>query len=43
MSDPDCIFCKIAAGQIPAMKILEDDHAVAFLDIGPLAEGNRLG
>jgi len=42
MSDPDCIFCKIAAGQIPAMKILEDDHAVAFLDIGPLAEGHVL-
>ena len=38
----DCIFCKIAAGDIPAEKILEDDHALAFMDIGPLAEGHVL-
>jgi len=42
MNDPDCIFCKIIAGQIPAVKVLEDDHALAFLDIGPLAEGHVL-
>ena len=42
MADPDCIFCKIAAGQIPAAKVLEDDAAVAFLDVGPLAEGHLL-
>lgn len=42
MNDPDCVFCKIVAGQIPATKILEDEHAVAFLDIGPLAEGHVL-
>ena len=32
-----CIFCKIAAGEIPAAKIYEDDHAVAFRDINPQA------
>ena len=42
MNDPDCIFCKIIAGEIPAVKVLEDDHALAFLDIGPLAEGHVL-
>jgi len=42
MSDPNCIFCKIASGQIPATKVLEDEYAVAFLDIGPLAEGHTL-
>jgi histidine triad (HIT) family protein len=38
----DCIFCKIIAGEIPATKILETDSAVAFMDIGPLAEGHVL-
>ena len=42
MSDPDCIFCKIVAGQIPATKVYEDDASVAFMDLGPLAEGHVL-
>ncbi len=44
MSDRDtnCIFCKIAAGEIPAAKIHEDDNCLAFLDINPLAEGHTL-
>jgi histidine triad (HIT) family protein len=33
----DCLFCKIAAGEIPAKKIHEDAHAVAFEDINPQA------
>ena len=41
-TDPDCIFCKIVAGDIPCAKLLGDDHALAFLDIGPLAEGHAL-
>lgn len=41
-SDPSCIFCRIVAGQIPALKIFEDDRALAFLDIGPLADGHVL-
>lgn len=40
--DPECIFCKIAAGEIPATKVLEDHACVAFLDIGPLADGHVL-
>ena len=34
---PDCIFCKIAAGQIPARKVYEDDEIFAFHDIAPWA------
>ena len=33
----DCLFCKIAAGEIPARKIYEDDQVVAFYDIAPQA------
>ena len=40
--DPDCIFCKIVAGDIPCLKIFEDEAVLAFLDIGPLAEGHVL-
>jgi len=36
-TDPNCIFCKIAAGQIPANKVYEDDEIVAFHDIHPWA------
>lgn len=41
-SDPDCIFCKIVAGKIPCAQLLADEYALAFLDIGPLAEGHVL-
>ncbi len=41
-SDPNCVFCKIVAGQIPALCVFEDADAFAFLDIGPLAEGHVL-
>ena len=37
MSDADCIFCKIAAGDIPANKVHEDDDVVAFHDLSPQA------
>ena len=33
----DCIFCKIAAGEIPAQKVFEDDSVVAFKDLNPQA------
>ncbi len=33
----DCLFCKIAGGQIPAKKVYEDDRALAFRDINPQA------
>ena len=35
MTDPDCLFCKIAARQIPATFVHEDDEVVAFRDIAP--------
>ena len=41
-SDPNCIFCKIVAGQIPCYQLYEDARAIAFLDIGPLARGHCL-
>lgn len=37
-----CIFCKIAAGEIPSEKVVEDAHAFAFLDIQPLQRGHVL-
>ena len=33
----DCLFCKIAAGEIPSTKVYEDDHVFAFNDINPAA------
>ena len=35
--DPDCIFCKIAAGKIPSRKVHEDDELFVFHDIAPWA------
>lgn len=35
--DPDCIFCKIIAGDIPSERVHEDDHVVAFKDLHPQA------
>jgi len=42
MAESGCIFCKIVAGDIPATKVFEDDACVAFMDIGPVAEGHVL-
>lgn len=33
----DCLFCKIAAGEIPSTKVYEDEHVLAFRDIAPQA------
>ncbi len=33
----DCLFCQIVAGKIPAEKVYEDDHVLAFKDINPKA------
>ena len=38
----DCIFCKIANGEIPSFKIYEDDKVFAFLDINPDSDGHTL-
>ena len=34
---PDCLFCKIIGGQIPATLVYQDDRVVAFKDINPQA------
>ncbi len=36
-SDPNCIFCKIIAGQVPSQKAYEDEELLAFHDINPWA------
>ena len=38
----DCIFCAIAAGEIPSFKVYEDDIALAYLDINPFSKGHTL-
>jgi histidine triad (HIT) family protein len=35
--DPNCVFCKILVGQIPAAKVYEDEEILAFKDIAPWA------
>ncbi|HVX02443.1 MAG TPA: HIT family protein [Nitrososphaera sp.] len=40
--DPNCIFCKIASGQISARVVMQNDRALAFLDVSPLATGHTL-
>lgn len=39
---PDTIFSRIIRGEIPCHKVYEDDHVLAFLDIGPLSQGHTL-
>ena len=38
----ETIFARIIRGEIPCHKVYEDDHVLAFLDIGPLSEGHTL-
>jgi histidine triad (HIT) family protein len=38
----DCIFCAIAGGTMPAERVYEDEHTVAFLDIAPACDGHIL-
>jgi histidine triad (HIT) family protein len=40
--DSDCLFCRIAAGELPATKVHEDDRTVAFMDISPATRGHAL-
>jgi histidine triad (HIT) family protein len=40
--DPDNIFAKILRGEMPAHKVYEDDHTLAFMDVFPQAEGHTL-
>ena len=38
----DCVFCKIVAGQIPSTKVYEDEHTLAFMDLGQVNPGHVL-
>src|SRR3954451_2959136 len=40
--DPDCLFCKIVAGEIPSTRIDSDERTVAFMDINPATRGHLL-
>ncbi len=40
--DPDCIFCKIVAGEIPSFKVYEDEPTLGFMDINPANPGHVL-
>lgn len=40
--DPDCLFCKIAGGLLPAHRVVEDARTVAFLDLHPVRAGHVL-
>jgi histidine triad (HIT) family protein len=40
--DPDCLFCKIIAGEIPSQRVDEDEDTVAFMDINPATRGHAL-
>jgi histidine triad (HIT) family protein len=41
-SDPDCLFCKIVAGEIPATVVASDERTVTFMDINPATRGHAL-
>ena len=40
--NPECIFCKIVAGEVGAAKIDESEHALAFMDLFPVSDGHCL-
>jgi histidine triad (HIT) family protein len=42
MSEPDCIFCKIIARELPATIVDEDERTIAFMDINPATRGHAL-
>jgi histidine triad (HIT) family protein len=42
MRDPDCIFCKIIAGELPSTIVDEDERTISFMDIAPATRGHAL-
>ena len=42
MRDPDCLFCKIVAGELPSQRVDSDERTVAFMDISPATRGHAL-
>ena len=41
-ADPNCIFCKILAGELPATVVDEDERTVSIMDINPATRGHAL-
>jgi histidine triad (HIT) family protein len=41
-ADPDCLFCKIVAGDVPATRVHSDERTIAFMDINPATRGHLL-
>ena len=41
-ADPDCLFCRIIAGDVPSVRVHEDERTVAFMDIAPATRGHLL-
>lgn len=42
MSGPDCVFCKIIAGELPSIKLAEGKDTLAIMDINPFMPGHAL-
>ncbi|MCW2971531.1 MAG: histidine triad protein [Solirubrobacterales bacterium] len=42
MADPECIFCRILTGDLPATVVDEDERTIAFMDIAPATRGHAL-
>jgi histidine triad (HIT) family protein len=42
VAEPDCIFCRIVAGELPATIVDEDDRTIALMDINPATRGHAL-
>jgi histidine triad (HIT) family protein len=40
--DPDCLFCKILAGEVPSTRVDEDERTASFMDINPATRGHAL-
>jgi histidine triad (HIT) family protein len=41
-TDPNCIFCKVVSGELPATIVAEDERTLAFMDINPATRGHAL-
>lgn len=41
-ADPDCLFCRIVAREIPATVVGEDEKTLSFMDINPASDGHAL-
>lgn len=40
--DPDCLFCKIVVGELPATIVAQDERTISFMDINPATRGHAL-